>query len=244
MMSQKTRYGLSQDEWSNLALSVNTHRGERRLSPTEVASLAQRAAEHESLNLIAESLNMRDASTLRRIVSLAALDADLQSLVAWGARPGRVGFSAASELQGLRDPQAVREAFHAALRYELTKEEARQVKQAYLRGQGAVSKCVDAALRTRPRVDRRDVVLGAITEEILTVKLSQVAAGDRDSAFAALLVNVFPGVVFIGAGLNAGYFSLVLDSANAKLLRSALNDKPLENIITTAVGEWLSKRNA
>ncbi|MEI8373794.1 MAG: hypothetical protein WCJ35_13280 [Planctomycetota bacterium] len=236
-------YGLSLDEWRDLLLSVNTHRSVRRLSPPEVACLTKRAVKSASLETVAQSLNMRETSTLRRIMPLAGLDADLQSLVAWGAKPGKIGFSVASELQGLREPSAIREAFGAALTNNLSKEEARQIKQAFTRGQGSISKCIEGALKTRPRIERREVVLGAITDATVVAAMSRFDAADYDSEFRNLLGIIFPGVVFIGATLNAGYFSLVLDSANAKRMRAILNYNPLEHTITEAVGRWISNKD-
>ena len=234
-------YGLTTDEWQNLVLSVNTHRARRRLSPIEVARHLRKALEVGSIAEVTESLGFRDQSTVRRFLLLNRLAPELQAVVDWGSKTGKISFSAASELQAVEREAGIRTAFEAALRHSLTKEEARQVKQAFSRGGGSIEECVNAAIKTRLQIERRELILGALTDPHVEDEVGRLQPDARDQLMLRALRSVFPTVKFLGHGLNVGHFSLVLDEDDARALRTALGSRSLEKTITDAIAQCLDK---
>jgi hypothetical protein len=232
-------YGLSQDEWTNLVLSVNTHRGQRRLSPAEVAALLARAIQQATAEQVASSLGFRGADMVRRFLLLNCIPPDLREMVDWGARPGAVSLSTATALAGLAEPAVVAAAFRAAIEHSFSKSEAIQLKQAYLRGRGAVADCVASVLQTRPRVERRELTMGAITAPDVASRIGELTPEQRAQSLKAAAASAFPGVRMLGSSLGKGRFSFLLDEANARLLRDITGGRSLEDTVTRAVGDIL-----
>jgi len=60
-------HGLSDTEWRDLVLSVNTHRKQRRLPPCKVAYLIDHALQNTSADQLAKSLGFEDTTTFFKI---------------------------------------------------------------------------------------------------------------------------------------------------------------------------------
>lgn len=234
-------YGLPDQEWADLVLSVNTHRSQRRLSPSEVADLMARAVRQTSTEGLAKSLGFAGSDMVKRFLSLHRLDADLRDMVDWGAGPGTVSMTAAVILATLPDSDTIRTAFQAAMKHDLTKEEARQVKQTFSRGLGPIDECVRSVLKTRPRVERREVILGAVGVPSLRERLARLTPSQRNEALRAVLADLFPDVAFAGSNLTRSFFSLVLREDQALKLRSGLGGESLEELVGQGLGRWVER---
>lgn len=232
-------YGLSQQEWASLVLSVNTHRGSRRLSPGQVAELVARAVRQTTAKQLAASLGLRGPDMVKRFLSLNLLPSDLKDVVDWGAKPGSVSMTTAMVLVTLPDPDATRAAFEAAIEHNITRGEAVQVRQAYLRGMGPIGKCIDSALRTRPRIERREAILGAITLPEVSNKLGTLTPEERTRVLEAAMHKAFPGVCYRGCNLGMRYFSLLFNERESQALRASLGERSLEETISRQIEQML-----
>src|SRR5438128_180224 len=108
-------------ERQQLILSVGTHRGERHLSPIEVAHLFQKAIwGGDSASDLAETVSLDGTSQVSRFLALLKLPPDVQHLVDWGKSGDSLAFTAAFELSRLGNADDQRKAIEAVLRHSLT----------------------------------------------------------------------------------------------------------------------------
>src|SRR5712692_497370 len=114
------RYGLSEEDWSALQLSVGTGLKNRRLSPTEVAARLEVAGGHATDNELATALGLEGTTMLGRFKRLLRLPSDWQDMVVWRSEDGGVSFSVASEAARLTDDAEKRAFMEAALRANFT----------------------------------------------------------------------------------------------------------------------------
>jgi len=228
-------YGLPEDEWRELILSVNTRRSKRRLSPAETARRLHTALQNGDASTIATALGFSDTTTMRRIERLTILPADLASLVDWGTRRGRVSMSAASELLRLDDRDAIRQAIMAAIEHELSRDEARQVVQIRDRSQESLAECIQRVLSSRPRIERSELVIGSL----LTQEARDAAArvGDTTAArkLGITLARRCPEIVLRAIRMTGERFSIMFNENDAEKLRAALGPKSIEEAVTDIV---------
>jgi len=176
---------------------------------------------------------------VKRFLSLNLLPSDLKDVVDWGAKPGSVSMTTAMVLVTLPDPDATRAAFEAAIEHNITRGEAVQVRQAYLRGMGPIGKCIDSALRTRPRIERREAILGAITLPEVSNKLGTLTPEERTRVLEAAMHKAFPGVCYRGCNLGMRYFSLLFNERESQALRASLGERSLEETISRQIEQML-----
>ncbi|AFZ24688.1 hypothetical protein Cylst_2475 [Cylindrospermum stagnale PCC 7417] len=155
---------LSSDERRDIILSIGTHKKNRRLSPIQVAQLLNRLYQVQgiSLNQIAQELELKDSSIVRRFLSLLLLPPELQSLVNWGTSPGHLSFSVASEISRAKEPEKIKLLAKDALENQRSKEEVRAILQCNLRGGGSLTHCIETIDSTRPKVIHHYVFLGQL----------------------------------------------------------------------------------
>ncbi|WP_146220437.1 hypothetical protein [Geodermatophilus normandii] len=193
----------------DLILSVGTRRGDRPLSPLEVAeALAAHSNEvgwQQALNDIS-----LEKSTAQRFLTLRSLDKDVAELVDWGRRPGAVSFSVAAEIARVI-PEDQRILARAALEHSLTKEEVRQVVQLMKRRGDSVDSAVAATLQMRPSVVNVHVTLGAVSGPVASGQLEVMTQRQRDELLARVLAKV--GIRTQGGKLTTRAFSIVSDMA-------------------------------
>lgn len=159
--------GLSGLELGRLRLSVGygTHKKGRPLSPVEVGELVQKAIDQGwSLDQCASAMHLTGTGHIGRFLQILELPEDIQHLVDWGARKDSIGFSAAVELAKVRDSAAERAIAEAVLVHGLNSKEVRQVAQLLKRSEKAVGACIKEVVGMRPRVERRYVFIGALTD--------------------------------------------------------------------------------
>ena len=201
---------LSPQERQGLLLSVGTHRGKRSLSPVEVANLfAKVIADGGSLSDCARAARLEGTTIVARFLRLLKLEESVRHLVAWGSSPGTIGFSAGAELARLDDEVEEEEVVRSVLTYRLSGSEVRQVVQLRRRSKRSVKECLNEVVGMRPRVEKRYVYVGAVTNAALKTSLEFMSQGQRD----ALLTSAINGVLAVKdlsvIKLGAGRFTLV-----------------------------------
>jgi len=225
-------FGLTKDDWQDLVLSVNVHRKNRRLSPSRVAGHLRTALKNTDEETLAQRLNFKDTTLIRKLAKLADLPTDVAATVDWGNRKGSLSMSAATEIQRLEDPGLIREAAIAAIEHDLSRAEARQVVQLHRRTQTTMTDCVQSVLTTRPTIERSELVIGSFLSE--TARAACAGLGNDEAArlIQRHLARRYPDVVARAFRINENRFSLLLSSDNASQLRAHIGPLSVEAVLT------------
>ena len=97
--------GIPTDLQRKLLLSIGSHRDTRPLTPVEVGEAVRTSADAGTTLLeIAEFLHLEGTSVLAKFVRLLRLSPAVRHLVDWGRSDATIGFTAASEVARLDDP--------------------------------------------------------------------------------------------------------------------------------------------
>jgi hypothetical protein len=226
-------FGLSDEEWQDLVLSVNTHRKQRRLTPVEVAKLVVKAEGAAPLDKIAKALNFGDTTTLSRIRLLADLNPSLAALVDWGGRRGWLSMSTAANLIRIREPELIEKAFTLAIENEITKDEAKQLIQIYNRSDISVENCFDKILSSRTKIEKSELILGSILSDQAKEKLILIPKDVLLKKMKMELARKYPNVVILGLKLGPeNRFSLFLSASDGVVFRKLIFPKTVEQTIT------------
>ena len=164
--------GLSEAERLDLLMSVGTHKATRRLSPWQVARLVNRARDFQPLEVIAESLSLKDPGMLRKFLALLGLPEEVQPLVTWGSQSGFLSFSSASELSRLTNViprESLLQLSCAAIEHQLSKNEIQAVIQRKIRGGVDVSTAMSEIINLRPIVERQYVFIAKVPDALRVI---------------------------------------------------------------------------
>lgn len=172
--------GLSADEYKQLLMSVGTHRGERPLTPVQAATLFKQAADSGSTAAASAQATHLSASMVSRFLRLIELAPDIQHLVDWGQSGSTLSFSSAFELSRL-PPQDHQVVATAVLEHEFSSVEVRQLAQLRLRSHQPIEESIAGTIAMRPRIMRKYVFVGAVTDEAVVTQLNELSQADRDT---------------------------------------------------------------
>lgn len=173
--------GLPAELRRDLILSLNTHRSERPLSPTEVAEAIDAALKGgASFADLAGFLSFDSSSTLREIHRLLSLAPEIRPLVGWGRSRAPLSMTTASQIARLTDADDQQAVVEAVLVHSLTSDETRQVFETNLRSGRPISDCVETVLRLRPRVEQKHLLMGAVTSPAAQAALARLTQRKRD----------------------------------------------------------------
>jgi hypothetical protein len=183
---------LTAEERKQLLMSIGTHRGERVLSPVEVARLLRKALDSGiSMASCAESVQLTGTSQIARFLALLKLLPDVQHLVDWGRSDVTLAFSAAFELSRLDIQEDQREAASSVLAHGFSTSEVRQLVQMRKRSGKPLDDCVHAVLKMRPQIERRHVFIGSVLREDVRKRLTDLSQQKRDEAIKRVLGQRF-----------------------------------------------------
>lgn len=213
---------LTPNERQGLLLSVGTHRGKRPLSPVEVASLFGKIlAAGGSLSDCARASRLEGTTIVARFLRLLKLPETVRHLVDWGSSPGTIGFSAGAELARLEDAAEEEEVVRGVLTNRLSGSEVRQVIQLRKRSKRPVTDCLNEVVGMRPRIDKRYVYVGAVTDSALKSAFASMTQRDRDEFLAGAIKGVFDAKTLSVTRLGPDRFTLVGGAAFGE----AMNEK-------------------
>ena len=185
---------LSPQERQGLLLSVGTHRGQRSVSPVEVANIfAKLLAAGGSLSDCAHAARLEGTTIVARFLRLLKLPESVRHLVDWGSSSGTIGFSTGAELARLDDDREEEEVVRGVLTHRLSGSEVRQIVQLRKRSQRPIGECLSEVVGMRPRVEKRYVYIGAVTIPALKDSLQSMTQRERDT----LLGDAVKGVLDI-----------------------------------------------
>lgn len=230
---------LSSDERRDIILSVGTHKKNRRLSPIQVAQLLNRLYQIQGISLtqIAQELELKDSSILRRFLSLLSLPPELQPLVIWGTSPGYLSFSVASEISRAKEFDKITLLAKDALENQRSKEELRAIIQCNLRGGGSLNECIERIDSTRPKIIHHYVFLGQIT----TLINEEQSEEQYSFELKAILSKLVDEKNVLSAAIKNGRFSFTLTESAIKNSKVAPHLTPQK--VETFVANLLTKRS-
>ena len=201
--------GLSQTELQSLVLSVGTHRGHRRLSPMEVATLLRQAMEAgTSRQALSESLKISEIQ-VSRFIRLFDLEPELRDLADWGrGNAATIPFSALLEIVRLAPSQQF-EVAESALTHKLTKAEFRQISQISERSGRHINDCIADVIGRRPQVQVQFVLIGSIQQNELQEYLETLLQNTRDCLLKEVLDRLGPPSQAIQGRLGSKMFTFL-----------------------------------
>ena len=212
-------------------MSVGVHVKERRAKPMRLAQLIEKAKTTDSLDDIADHVNLRGPTILHKLLSLNKLPVNVRNLVDWGANEAGISFSVAAEIARIVSEADKRELAKMAVEHRLSKSEAQAIIQrSALKGSGIVD-AAEEILRLRSQVDRHFLFVG-----LLDGGTSDDAARRNIRRNLAELVGA-ENVLAVRCG--DGRFSIVLNEAGAKSerVRGNLNSKEIQSFINTIAAD-------
>lgn len=213
--------GLSAEEKRRLILSVGTHRAHRAYTPVEVAQCFQKAIDAgSSLQECAEAVQFEGTTMVTRFLRLLHLPPEVQHVVDWGQSGSTLGFTSAFELSRLPSAEQA-PATRAALEHRLSASEIRQLVQIRQRSGRPIEESIASVLRLRPTVERRHVVVGAISAGELGAALSTMPQGTRDQLLAEVVRQLWPEAADFSARLGTDRFTIVGDDVLGRTLARA-----------------------
>jgi len=144
--------GLTPEERRDLILSVGTHRGQRRLSPLEVARLLQKARASGATNKDCSDALQIGVTQISTFLRLLQLTPEVQHLAGWGsARQASIPFSSLAELNRFPAVDQLRVA-EVILREGLSWKEVIELVQIAKRSGDPVDECIALVLDRRPKI--------------------------------------------------------------------------------------------
>lgn len=232
-----TMKGVSDQEHKNLLVSVGTHRGERRLSPVEVAQLLNKATDagltHKDC---ADELSI-SPTQVSTFLKLLRLDPSVQHFAQWGSSDSAgVSFSSLAKLARLNADEQ-EEAAEAIIRHDLTWNEVVQLVQLWDRSPAkGIGDCIDEVLEMRPEVEEQNVVIGAIVSDELQARLDELSQKERDEHLGRVLEESLPHSVSFNGRLGCERFTITIDDGfeaikDVDQLESAINDALIGDLL-------------
>jgi|GEM_PF-352977 len=184
--------GLSPEIQRDLILSVGTRRARRRLSPIEVAEAIETSlASGSMVQELAVELDLHPTMVLR-FRRLLKLPPDIRHLVDWWQGEARLSFEAASHIARLPSSKEQQEVVGAALKHRLGKVETVQIVQIRERSGKPIAECIEEVLRMRPQIERRHLLIGAITSEKVRIALRRMTQQERDQLLKSAVTSHSP----------------------------------------------------
>ncbi|MHB1789575.1 MAG: hypothetical protein ACYCVN_09000 [Acidimicrobiales bacterium] len=203
-------------------MSVGTHRGARPLTPVQAAALFKQAADAGSTPAASAEATHVSASMVSRFLKLMELAPDIQHLVDWGQSGSTLSFSSAFELSRLppQDHQAVAT---SVLEHGFSSAEVRQLAQLRRRSHQPIEESIAGTLAMRPRITRKHVFVGAVTDGAVATRLGKLDQTSRDSLLEAIAARDLGLSREVSSRLGVRRFTLVGDDDMSATL-NALDD--------------------
>lgn len=216
--------GLEPDELRDLILSVGTHRGQRRLSPVEVARLFDRALKAGSTPKgLADTVRFSGTTMVHRFLQLLTLDARVSHLVDWGRSDSTVAFTAAAQIARLPAVDHL-EVFEGALIHQLSTGEVKELVQLRLRSGRRVDACLTEIRDMRPEVVEHHIFVGAVTSPQSREQLVSMTQLERDALFEVVLMSSLPAADGVSWRLGSERFVIAGDKQMAGRISATYAD--------------------
>ncbi len=213
--------GLSRADVQSLILSVGTHRGRRRLSPMQVATLLHHAVESGTSRQTLSAALKISVIQVSRFMRLLDLQPQVRDLADWGsASDATISFSSLLEISRL-DPSQQFEVAKSALVHRLTKAEFRQISQIARRSGRDITECISDVVDRRPKVQERFVLIGSIHQPALQEHLETRIQDARDCLLKRAMAQLGQPLRDFRVRLGSRTFTILAEQDVALLLGMA-----------------------
>lgn len=211
---------ISPENQRDLILSVGVHKGERPLSPIEIAELLKKEVDAgTTIKELSGEIMLHSRSTARYL-QLSNLSSEMQLLVGWGGK-SRISFSTASEIARIKTIDEQSYLGRATLENNLSSKEVIQIIETRTKFSRPISDCVEEIIKMRPQIIRRYLFIGGVQSLEVRGKLANMTQRERDSLFKRVIKSVLPSVPSCEGQLGKNRFSMVgnevLDQVLSKL---------------------------
>lgn len=225
--------GLAPEEHKLLLRSVGTHRGDRPLSPFEVAQLLNKTlAAGSTRKEAAEALGIGQTQ-VATFLKLRDLAPEIRHLADWGGSSNAsIAFSSLAELSRLPRPAQI-ETADAILRYGLTWKEVVQLVQIADRSAKSVAQCIEEVLQLRPQIETRHLFVGAITSESMRQHIEGCMQIERDKMLENALAALLGRKNLASGRLGAANFTVMSSQSLPQLL--GIDPDELERAVNDAL---------
>lgn len=212
--------GISSENQRDLILSVGVHKGERPLSPMEIAELLKKVVNSGTTIKELSGEIMLDSTMITRFLRLSNLSSEVQPLVGWGGK-SRISFSTASEIARIKTIDEQNFLGRVTLENNLSKKEVIQIIETRTKFSRPISDCVEEIIKMRPQIIRRYLFIGVVRGSEVRGQLANMTQRERDFLFGEVIKSVLPGVPSCEGQLGKSSFSIVgnedLDQALSRL---------------------------
>lgn len=200
--------GISSENQRDLILSVGVHKGERPLSPMEVAELLNKAVDSGTTIKELSGEIMLDSTMIDRFLRLLNLSPEVQLLVGRRGK-SKMSFSTASEIARIKTIDEQNFLGRATLENNLSKKEVIQIIETRTKFGRPISDCVEEIIKMRPQIIRRHLFIGGVRGSEVRGHLANMTQRERDILFGKVIKSVLPGVPSCDGQLGKSRFSLV-----------------------------------
>ena len=167
---------------------------QRPVKPLEVAQCFEMLLSKDgdwswSRKELAEYMGLTGTTLIGKFLLLLKLPEAIGSFIEWGRSSGGwIGYSSAKEL-GKCKPEHIEALFHSALKYKMTKNEIRSVKQLEERSKSSIEESVARVVGRRSSVVHKIIWIGYADERIQAF-LSPLLQKQRDEWFQPILCEM------------------------------------------------------
>ena len=206
-------------------MSVGVHVKRRRANPMRVAQLVKKAMDTESLEDIAEHVNLQGTTILRKLLSLENLPREVQDRIHWGTSSVGISFSVATEIARCGSDSEKLSLSQTAIEHHLSKPEVQAIVQRARREGCSVEDASKEILKLRPAIDRQYLYMGLLEIDV-------PASTARRNIRRNLASLVGPDNV-LSVRCGKGRFSFVLNDvgANSEQALKHLKSSDLQSYI-------------
>lgn len=197
-------------EMGRLRMSVG-HGGNKRgrpMSPIEVAvALTSMKVEDGSAESVGEAVGLSE-SNVGRFLKLLGLPVKIQHQIDWGSGGAFIGFSAAVALSRLTNHRDQSVLANEILASSLTSKEVPQIIQLRKRSGKSIEDCVKEIKGMRTIVEKRFVLIGAVSEELKSNKrFLDLSSSQRNELLRRALE--LSDLISVHGRLGRDFFTLV-----------------------------------
>lgn len=147
-------------------MSVGVHVKRRRAKPMQAAKLVKKAMHTESLEEIAEHVNLQGTTILRKLLSLENLPREVQDHIHWGTSNVGISFSVAAEIARYGSDSDKLSLAQTAIEHHLSKSEVQAIVQRATRDKCSIADASEEILKLRPAIDRQYLYMGLLEIDV------------------------------------------------------------------------------
>jgi hypothetical protein len=192
------------ETYSNLLLSVKTHKSERPLEPIEVAKLIMRLRDEtgESKEQVSKRISI-STSQVSSFLKLLSLPKQVHHTLGWGDNnEGKLAFTTGAIISELKKDEDKETLSKTALLDKLTKDETRRILQLKKQFDSkAIEQCIEEVMKRRTVVERGYLLICPVSSE--TIQTIRTHASKLQMPEGRTIVNLVSASLLVGIAESA-----------------------------------------